>query len=326
MILEPSGEYLTPLPWHLDFINQCITKPLPQALFIQGRSDDGLSHLCLSLASTIIAKQSKENENLIKAGTHPDLHYITQHYYEKTNKFHYDITIDDVRHVLNDELCVTPNRANHRICVIVPACHMNTKSASVLLKILEEPHPHLKFILGCTNISLLPATIKSRCIRIMAPKPSTKEASKYLQSNKVPVSDALLAISNYAPFTSINQKNLEVAYHKFSKYCSGNESISGVVKEFEGKEDAIDTTIWLSWAINWVAQALRINLNIPSNDQQLKAEAAKVIKKNVSNIKLIELFDELLYLQNISRYEINKRLVLERVCNLFLKLNANAYR
>lgn len=72
--------------------------------------------------------------------------------------------IDDVRE-LRQNVRVKPGRARYRV-YIIDEVHMLTKEAfNALLKTLEEPPPHVKFIFATTDAQKVPITILSRCQR-----------------------------------------------------------------------------------------------------------------------------------------------------------------
>ena len=73
-------------------------------------------------------------------------------------------SVDDVR-AIRDEVNFLPTIAKYRV-YIIDEVHMLTKEAfNALLKTLEEPPSHVKFILATTEPQKLPATILSRCQR-----------------------------------------------------------------------------------------------------------------------------------------------------------------
>ncbi len=72
--------------------------------------------------------------------------------------------VDDVRR-LRDEVAYTPVSCKFRV-YIIDEVHMLSQAAfNALLKTLEEPPPHVKFILATTELHKVPATISSRCQR-----------------------------------------------------------------------------------------------------------------------------------------------------------------
>src|SRR5947209_10026346 len=72
--------------------------------------------------------------------------------------------IDEVREV-RQNVQYRPSRARHKI-YIIDEVHMLTPAAfNALLKTLEEPPPHVKFIFATTEVQKIPVTILSRCPR-----------------------------------------------------------------------------------------------------------------------------------------------------------------
>lgn len=72
--------------------------------------------------------------------------------------------IDDVRQ-LRDEVAYTPVSCKYRVYIIDEVHMLSVSAFNALLKTLEEPPPHVKFILATTELHKVPATISSRCQR-----------------------------------------------------------------------------------------------------------------------------------------------------------------
>ena len=72
--------------------------------------------------------------------------------------------IDDIR-LLRDEANFTPARAKYRVYIIDEVHMLTIEAFNALLKTLEEPPEHVKFILATTEVYKLPSTILSRCQR-----------------------------------------------------------------------------------------------------------------------------------------------------------------
>ncbi|MGE4275936.1 MAG: DNA polymerase III subunit gamma/tau [Lawsonibacter sp.] len=70
--------------------------------------------------------------------------------------------VDQVR-ALRDEAVYTPAAVRKRVYIVDEVHMLSTPAFNALLKILEEPPPHLMFILATTELHKVPATIKSRC-------------------------------------------------------------------------------------------------------------------------------------------------------------------
>ena len=72
--------------------------------------------------------------------------------------------VDDVREII-ENVKYKPLISKYKI-FIIDEVHMLSKSAfNALLKTLEEPPPHVKFIFATTEIKKIPITILSRCQR-----------------------------------------------------------------------------------------------------------------------------------------------------------------
>lgn len=72
--------------------------------------------------------------------------------------------VDDVRQ-LRDEVAYTPVSCKYRVYIIDEVHMLSIAAFNALLKTLEEPPPHVKFILATTELHKVPATIVSRCQR-----------------------------------------------------------------------------------------------------------------------------------------------------------------
>jgi DNA polymerase-3 subunit gamma/tau len=72
--------------------------------------------------------------------------------------------IDNVRELI-DNAMYAPTRGRHKV-YLIDEVHMLSKNAfNALLKTLEEPPPHVKFLLATTDPQKLPVTVLSRCIK-----------------------------------------------------------------------------------------------------------------------------------------------------------------
>lgn len=72
--------------------------------------------------------------------------------------------VDNIR-VLRSNATLRPARSRFKIYIIDEVHMLSPGAFNALLKILEEPPEHVKFILATTEIQKVPATIQSRCQR-----------------------------------------------------------------------------------------------------------------------------------------------------------------
>jgi len=73
-------------------------------------------------------------------------------------------SVEDIR-LIRDEVNFLPTVAKNRVYIIDEVHMLSTGAFNALLKTLEEPPEHVKFILATTEPQKLPATILSRCQR-----------------------------------------------------------------------------------------------------------------------------------------------------------------
>ena len=87
--------------------------------------------------------------------------------------------IDDIREIL-DSVAYKPVEARYKL-YIIDEVHMLSKAAfNGLLKTLEEPPPHVKFLFATTEIKKVPVTVLSRCQRFDLRRIEVSEIASYL--------------------------------------------------------------------------------------------------------------------------------------------------
>jgi DNA polymerase-3 subunit gamma/tau len=72
--------------------------------------------------------------------------------------------VEDMRELL-ESVHYTPTRGRYKVYVIDEVHMLSGHSFNALLKTLEEPPPHVKFVLATTDPQKIPVTILSRCLR-----------------------------------------------------------------------------------------------------------------------------------------------------------------
>ncbi len=72
--------------------------------------------------------------------------------------------VEDTRELL-ENVQYAPTRSRYKVYLIDEVHMLSTHSFNALLKTLEEPPPHVKFLLATTDPQKLPATVLSRCLQ-----------------------------------------------------------------------------------------------------------------------------------------------------------------
>lgn len=318
-----------PLPWHAGYVRERLAKGLPAALLVQGRLGDGLEPLCLHLAQAELARGGPADEALLREGTHPDLHYVSQEE-SAAKRLRYDIVIAQVRR-LALEAGLTPVRAARRVCVLAPACHLNRSAADALLKMLEEPHRYVRFILGCERLAQLPATIRSRCVKNVLPRPTAEQAAAWLRREDVENAALALEAGGNAPLLAWEHYKSQAAAGKAAGFAAAAASYHELLAKAHGrladicagKKDAnapelttkqgVAPAVWLAWAQDWAAAGARRSMGLPAD-----AAAKSVIgRRSARPGAWMELQRELQSLRQLARHELNRQLLLERVAAAF---------
>jgi len=105
--------------------------------------------------------------------------------------------VDDVREII-DNVKYKPVNSEFKI-FIIDEVHMLSKSAfNALLKTLEEPPEHVKFIFATTEVKKIPVTILSRCQRFDLKRVESENLSQHLKKiselEKVKIDDGAIAL------------------------------------------------------------------------------------------------------------------------------------
>ena len=101
-------------------------------------------------------------------------------------------SVEDIR-AIRDEVNFLPTLAKYRVYIIDEVHMLSIGAFNALLKTLEEPPAHVKFILATTEPQKLPATILSRCQRFDFKKISADNIEKRLdfvcEESKINITD-----------------------------------------------------------------------------------------------------------------------------------------
>src|SRR5690554_6712994 len=103
--------------------------------------------------------------------------------------------VEDTRELL-DNVQYAPTQGRYKVYLIDEVHMLSTSSFNALLKTLEEPPPHVKFLLATTDPQKLPATVLSRCLQFtlkhMPPERIVEHLAKVLGAESVPFEESAL--------------------------------------------------------------------------------------------------------------------------------------
>ncbi len=106
-------------------------------------------------------------------------------------------SVEDIRSI-REEVNFLPTKAKYRVYIIDEVHMLSPGAFNALLKTLEEPPEHVKFILATTEPQKLPATILSRCQRFDFKRISDEDIIKRLkivcEESNIEITDGALKI------------------------------------------------------------------------------------------------------------------------------------
>jgi len=264
-----------PFPWQRQafeaFARARSAGRVPHALLVTGPRGVGKRALVALMARSLLCRRPDPQGlacrrcrdcELCASGTHPDYQEIGPDPEGKSD----DIKVDVIRR-LTESASLTAHRAGFKLIVIDPAQNLNTNAANSLLKTLEEPAPDTLLCLICDAPDRLPATVRSRCLRLKVPLPSTAEASAFLGSRAATADiPTLLRLAQGAPLAAL-------ALLEEGRLPQRDEAFAGFVAVARGTRDPLaqagawnelDPSILLNWLSGWVSDLLRLASGHPT--------------------------------------------------------------
>ena len=257
-------------------------------------------------------------------------------------------SVEDVR-AIRDEVNFLPTLAKYRVYIIDEVHMLSTGAFNALLKILEEPPAHVKFILATTEPQKLPATILSRCQRFDFKKISNENIEKRLNyvcsQSKIDITDdakkviAGLSEGAMRDALSILERCMQeegTITDEVVKELVGipkTESVNKITKNILEKntdealktineivEEGKDITNFLWEIIKYVKDILICKTNTPLEIyNQAEKEEIKKLADATSKERLISIIYELSNLQNDIKWSSQKLIMFQveiiKLCN-----------
>lgn len=139
--------------------------------------------------------------------------------------------VEDTRELL-DNVQYTPSRGRFKVYLIDEVHMLSSHSFNALLKTLEEPPPHVKFLFATTDPQKLPITVLSRCLQFnlknLSPQQITEYLIQVLQQESIKYTeDALWQIAAAA---SGSMRDALTLVDQAISYCQGTIATAGVVE------------------------------------------------------------------------------------------------
>lgn len=298
----------------------------PHALLLSGVKNLGKTHFARMLAKKLLCRQvqtempcgcCRDCQLMALEEGHPDLYHIQP---EEEGAV---IKIESIRELIA-ELGQTAQQGQRKVVIIAPAENMNRASVNALLKTLEEPIGNMVFILISHQAGLLPATLLSRCQKLVFTIPDFQKSLNWLHEQIPDKSHEsaneyanLLAITENIPLRALMfyQQKIHLTYYSLIQnfLLLLLEEISPLQMALLCMELEFNLALDSLW---WtMAQLLRIQLTqqLSEGFSELRELLIRASEK-ISHFMLLEWIQKLLMIKKQmigEKANLNKQLLFE---------------
>lgn len=292
---------------------------LPHALLLMGMPGMGKAIFAHHFSRLLLCQQQAEDGcachscRLIAGRAHPNVLWIEP---EKAGQA---IKVDQVREI-SDFVNHSSFHEGDRIVLIHPADAMNMSAANALLKTLEEPSSGALLVLIADHASRLPATILSRCQRILFPTPKKADALHWLASQITDDAiqpEQLYHLAHGAPLAALKLIEADVLTVRQdlyrALYALSEKKSDPLTEALQGKE--AELLPWVDCLLSWLKDLAWLQL---TNDQSslmnhdYARELSELKQKTVlkKNMTLMECAQQIRGQLSLG-INLNKQLVME---------------
>jgi len=294
-----------------------IQERVPQALLLSSIEGMGTERLALAYIQALLCLQPYQGAacqqcsscQLFLADTHPDFVHLQPKEAGKS------IRIDDVR-LLTEKLSLKPQYAVYRVVLIQPADKMNANAANALLKCLEEPPERTVFVLLTHSVRALPATIISRCQKLICARPDKQELAGWLQSQGVQQAEELVLLAQGRPLLALEYAENDMLTQYTSCFNQWHQVLLGKFCPVELAEAWTKLPIesLLDWVILWTEAVIKSHFQ--STELLISSEfiqRLQAIAEQVDSKTIFKFYDVLLLNRDRIHKQLNRQLLLEEL-------------
>jgi DNA polymerase-3 subunit delta' len=315
----------TLLPWHQQQWQNLMARlrgaGLPHAMLFSGPTGLGKDRFAALLVQTLLCESGAAAGQpcgqcrsclLYAADNHPDQRIVSPPEPGKA------IGVDQVREA-NRYLTQTSQYGGYKVVIITPADQLNANAANSLLKTLEEPSAHSVILLITARPARLPATILSRCQRLVFAAPEPQQAIHWLAERIGPGLDPtlLLDLAEGAPLRALQLVEDDVftvrlkVLKELQGLVQGKGNFSSVAEQF--LKIGVQQTLY--WMYNWTADMIRF-LSSGDTRSMVNRDLREYLVEIAGNAGIQAAHDYLQFLNEMLRVverQLNPQLLMENI-------------
>ena len=307
------------LPWlglsQQQLRDSMLAQRLPHSSLLLSTPGLGAEHLGNWMAALALCESRAERPcgvctacSLLRSDSHPDYYLVRL---EQDAK---QIKVDQVRELIGS-LSLKSYRGGYKVGIIEGAEALNANGANAFLKTLEEPSADTMLVMIAKPSHRLPATIASRCLRLVLRPPPKDAAVAWLKAHGRPDQnwDAALALAGGAPLLALELNETGIAALE-KEMQEGLQAIAAGAVDvtlLAGEWAKSDLGLRLTWLENWITRRVHAALGDANSNQSAERVRLPAALLKPKMRALFELLDAARDLRRLASTGLNQQLALE---------------
>jgi DNA polymerase-3 subunit delta' len=286
---------------------------LPHSLLLLSTPGLGAEHLANWIAALALCESQGARPCgvcasclLLRSDSHPDSYVV------RLEEDAQQIKVDQVRGLI-ESLSLKSYRGGYKVGVIEGAEALNANGANAFLKTLEEPTADTVLIMIARPSHRLPATIASRCLRLMLTPPPAEVAIAWLRAHAEKSWDAALDLAGGAPLLALELDSSGIAAldedmrESLRQLAAGSVDVTLLADRWMKSNPGLRIT----WLENWITRRVHASLGAAPSYQSAEPVRlpAALLKPKIR--ALFELLDAARELRRLASTGMNQQLALE---------------
>lgn len=314
---------LTSTPWLASawqsLADRAAVDRMPHAVLIHGQAGVRKRQLAMAVAKLLLCQSTGPASCgecppclWFAAGSHPDFLQISP---QEDSRL---IRVDQIRALSRAMSLTASSDAGYRVAVLQPADRMNVAAGNALLKTLEEPPGRACLLLVADTLHTMPATVLSRCQRVVVETPPRDQAKAWLQQLRGSDADSpdldhalFLAAGSPGQAATLLEHDATTAFAELldglSRLRTGRAEVTRVAQEL--------SKVPMQWTLSWMLLILKQCLNHivgASQTHPIPQALAQFSHANtLESRKLNEMIDQVLRTARVTSTSLRPELLIE---------------